>query len=116
MRCEEIRELLPAQEGRGEATLTVRRHLSRCPECRAELARYEALGSAMRSLESHTVEPPPGLAPALAAIPTRSGVVTGARRHVTRNRRAYAGGLAAIAVAGTGAVVWRARARRLAAA
>jgi hypothetical protein len=117
MRCEEIRELLPAYASRGEATLGVRRHLSRCPDCRAELGRYEALGTALRTLEAHTAEPPPGLARALAAIPAEANALTNVRRHVSRNRRAYAGSLAAVAVAGAaGTVLWRTRARRLAAA
>ena len=112
MRCDEVREELPAYAG-GEASLAVRRHLSTCADCRAELARYEELTSAMASLEAVTAEPPAGLKRALLAIPDEQTRVAQVRKHVARNRTAYLGGAGAVAVAAAGAVLLR---RRLAAA
>lgn len=116
MNCAEVREALPALRDGDEVGAEVRRHVSSCPGCAVELSRYEALVRGLASLERVTAEPPPGLAPALVAIPLR-GIHAGERlrAHVTRNRAAYLGGLA-VAVAGTAAstVLWRRR--RLAAA
>ncbi len=113
MRCEEVREVLPAYVRDGETSLTVRRHVSRCPQCKQELARYEALLGAMSSLESKVVEAPPLLKTALLAIPEKVGSVDAVRAHVVRNRNVYIGGAAAaVAVAGAaGALLWRSRRR-----
>jgi anti-sigma factor RsiW len=113
MRCEEVREVLPAYVRDGETSLTVRRHVARCPECKQELVRYEALLGAMSSLQSSVVEPPPALWAALVAIPKSAGSLQNVRAHVTRNRNVYLGGAAAaVAVAGTaGALLWRSRRR-----
>lgn len=117
MRCAEVREALPAYVRGGEASLAVRRHLSRCGPCRAELARYESLLSALGGLHKTTTEPPPGLAAILAAIPQRAGRLAGARSHVARNRNAYLGGAAVAALAGAaGTAIWRARRGRVAVA
>ncbi len=115
MRCEEIRELLPAYEAEQQPSLAVRRHLASCGDCRAELTAYKELGTGLRDLRAVTVDVPPALASSLASIPARAGVVDNVRVHVARNRVAYVGG--AVAVAGAlGATLWRVRSRRLAAA
>jgi hypothetical protein len=118
MRCEEVREILPAYARDGETSLTVRRHVSRCSECKKELARYESLLGAMASLETTVAEPPPGLRAALVAIPERNVSLDVVRAHLARNRNAYIGGAAAtVAVAGAvGAALWRSRRRGLATA
>lgn len=113
MRCPEVREALPAYARDGEVSLAVRRHLSRCRECKAELVRYEALLGSLRLLEPSTVEPPPSLARALAAIPGYPGRLEQARVHLARNRAAYVGGAIALAGAAAGAAVWRTRRGRL---
>jgi predicted anti-sigma-YlaC factor YlaD len=116
MRCEEIKEMLPAYSDDQRATLEIRRHLSRCPDCRAEVDRYEALTGGLRALASVTAEPPARLLEGLLDIPARRTRLDEARDHVTRNRGRYVGGVAgAAALAGTAALL-RARSRRLAAA
>jgi anti-sigma factor RsiW len=108
--------MLPAVVGEGDS-LSVRRHLARCPECRAELARYESLGAGYSALTEVTSEPPPGLLKALQAIPESGGRLADVRTHVARNRKAYAGGVAAVVGAGlAGAALWRSRSRRYATA
>ena len=124
MRCEEVREALPAYMNTDGIELRVRRHLSRCPECNAEFARYEALMGGLRTLQTVTAEPPAGLFGALVGIPARASRLHGARvraesarDHVARNRNAYISGGVVVAVAGAlGAALWRSRARRLATA
>jgi anti-sigma factor RsiW len=117
MKCAEIRELLPAHAGERDASLALRRHLSTCPDCREELARYEALLGALGSLATATAEPPAGLASALSAIPAQETPLRSLAGHLARNRRAYVGGTAmALAGAAAGAVLWRNKSRRLATA
>jgi hypothetical protein len=60
-------------------------------------------------LEMRTVEPPPGLERALAAIPSHAGRVESLRTHVARNRRAYLGGAAVVLAGAAGAVLVRRR-------
>ena len=120
MRCSEVREALPAYARDGYSSLSMRRHLAHCTECRAELARYERILGSLRQLEASPLDAPAGLAHALARIPEkanlsqtllwRAGAMTG---HVARNRLAYIGG-AGVALAGAvGAALWRTRSRRL---
>src|SRR3712207_3411263 len=94
MKCEEIREVLPAYADDPEATLTVRRHLSRCPECKAELARYDELLDGLAAMRSVAIEPPAGLDRWLAEIPNTHNRLEQVREHLARNKRAYAGGVA----------------------
>jgi hypothetical protein len=113
MKCAEMREALPAYVRDGEQSLAARRHLARCFDCRAELSSYENLLGALGDLQVSTLQPPPGLVHALAAIPSHPGRVETMRGHVARNRTAYLGG-AAVAVAGAaGAALWRSRKQRL---
>ena len=105
--------MLPAYLQDGEGSLAVRRHLSGCPDCRAELRRYEALAGGLSRLRSVAAEAPPSLKPALVSIPVSDNRVEAVRTHVARNRRTYAGA-AAVAFAGAaGALAWWSR-RRLA--
>jgi anti-sigma factor RsiW len=114
MKCEEVREMLPAVVGETDS-LAVRRHLARCPECRADAARYETLLTTTAKLQTFVAEPPPGLMASLQAIPQARGRFDEVRTHVVRNRKAYAGGAAAMVATGlAGALVWRTRSRRLA--
>jgi anti-sigma factor RsiW len=111
MRCEEVQEVLPAYVRDGETSLAVRRHVSRCPDCKQELARYEALLGAMSSLQSNVADAPPSVKAALLTIPDGTRSLDTVRAHVARNRNAYLGG-AAVAVAGAaGAILWRSRRR-----
>ena len=114
MRCEEMAELLPAYAVEPSGSLAVRRHLSRCPGCRAELARYRALERGLTALGGRTVPPPPGLLAAREDIPrAQSGALRQVALHLIRKRSAYAGGLALAGLAAvTGALVWRSRLRR----
>ena len=118
--CSEIREALPAYARDGFSSLSMRRHLARCSDCRAELSRYERLLGSLEELHSRPLEPPVGLVNSLARIPQeanlsetllwRAGAMTG---HLARNRLAYIGG-AGVALAGAvGAALWRTRSRRL---
>ncbi|MGH2735133.1 MAG: anti-sigma factor family protein [Actinomycetota bacterium] len=116
MKCTEIREMLPAYAGEREPSAAVRRHLGRCPDCAAELERYQDVLGALKLLEARPSEAPPGLVSTLAAIPQRAGRADHVRAHVNRNRRAYAGAGAALAGAVVGAVVLGRRRRAPAAA
>ena len=109
MRCAEIKEVLPAYADDPEATLAVRRHLSRCPDCKAELESYDTLLDGLASMRDVAVEPPPGLARSLAQIPRAANRVEQLRTHVARNRRAYVSGVAVALVGATGAALWRSR-------
>ncbi|MGH2787442.1 MAG: anti-sigma factor family protein [Actinomycetota bacterium] len=122
MRCQEVREMLPAYAGGDEVSLPVRRHLAECPDCRAEFAGYESMLADLRSLQAVTAQPPDGLRTALLAIPSATTPidaarvrVDSARAHVARNRKAYLGGLAVALAGAAGAAVWRSRARAAAA-
>lgn len=111
MRCEEVREVLPAYPRDGEVGLSVRRHLSRCEDCSGELARYQTLLQSLQAMRSQTSEPPRELLHQLAAIPYRADRVRQVRTHVVRNRNRYAAGVA-VAALGAGAAVWQTRRSR----
>ena len=113
MRCAEVKEMIPALARESEPTFAVRRHIGKCSGCQQELETYRNLVASLQTLESRTVEPPPGLAAQLIAIPKGASTVDHLRSHVTRNRAAYAGGAAAtVAVVGAaGALLWRNRER-----
>lgn len=123
MSCAEVRELLPAYARDRDASLSVRRHLSGCKDCRAELSRYEELLGAMASLRSVTAELPEANLAAIVGIPANPyrlqalrGVAGKTTELVASHRSAVLGGVAAAALAGAGALVWRQRARRIATA
>lgn len=113
--CDEIREELPAYVKDRGGSLAVRRHLSRCAECRTELARYDSMVELLGGLEMRTAEIPPGLAAQLAAIPSQASRAAAVRTHVARNRRAYLGGVAVVLAGAAGAAVLQRR-RRMATA
>ncbi len=112
MKCPEAREALPAHARDGHASLALRRHLSRCADCRAELARYELLLGSLAELRSVTAQPPARLFDALAAISRdasaaqtvlwRAGAMTG---HLSRNRAAYLSGLGVALAGAAGALL-----------
>ena len=114
MKCPEIREALPAYVEDRYGNLSVRRHLSRCEECRAELERYEALRSSLTEMRDVVAEVPPGLLATLVEVPHEGPAVQRVRTHVARNRGVYAGGLAVALVGAAGAALWRSRRARLA--
>ncbi|HWL65912.1 MAG TPA: zf-HC2 domain-containing protein [Actinomycetota bacterium] len=114
IRCEEVREMLPAY-AEDELTFPVRRHLGSCGDCRAELVRYEEIASGLSALATVQLNPPVGLLPALRSIPEESGRVDDLVGHFLRNRAAYLGGAAVVAAGAAGAALWRSR-RRLATA
>jgi anti-sigma factor RsiW len=116
MKCEEIREALPAYVKGGDVSLAVRRHLSRCQTCSAEAARYESLTNALGALETRPLEAPPGLARALTAIPRDQTRVDMLKSHVIRHRNAYLGGVAVAVAGAAGAALWHARRSQPAAA
>ena len=111
MSCAEIREMLPAFAGEHEESLEMRRHLAHCPECHAEFDRYREIVSDLGELVSRPIEPPAYLVASLKAIPeTDRSRVAAVRKHVAKNRAAYAGGVA-VALVGAGAALWRAKRR-----
>ena len=111
MNCAEVSEMLPAYAGAREQSLEMRRHLARCPACRAEFERYRSLATELGTLSSQALEPPAYLVAGLKAIPqTDTSRVAAVRKHVVRNRNAYAGGVT-VALLGAGAAVWRAKRR-----
>ncbi len=109
MNCAEVQAALPAYVGDPSSSLDLRRHLSRCAECRAELETYEAMRTGLTDLRAVSVEVPRGLVPNLMAIPTEASPTEFAKQHLKRNRRAYASGLALALAGGTAALVWRRR-------
>jgi len=113
MRCEEIRETLPAFADGYDESLAVRRHLSGCRDCRDELERYESLAAGMRSLAHETLPASPALVSALYEIPSQQARLEVVRSHLAEHRRAYVGGVAALAAAGVSALIWRSRKGRL---
>lgn len=114
IRCEEMRELLPAYADGGDASLSLRRHVSHCDGCRAELGRYEQMLNSLGALTATVAEPPPRLLSALQSIPSSETRIDQVRTHVVRNKTAYAGGAAlAFAGAAAGAALWRTRRSRL---
>ncbi|HEX2057219.1 MAG TPA: hypothetical protein VHI71_02520 [Actinomycetota bacterium] len=115
IRCEDLREALPELVEEPSLSLTVRRHLSRCPDCERDLEAYRSLRSATAQLATATAAPPPGLFDALVAIPSEGTRFEDVRAHVSRHRREYAAA-AAIALGATGAALWRSRRRGLATA
>ena len=116
MKCAEIREALPAYVEDRYGNLSVRRHLSRCDDCRGELERYEAVRSELVSMRDVVADVPPGLLATLTQIPHEEPAVQRVRTHVARNRGIYAGGLAVAVVGAAGAALWRSRRTRLAVA
>jgi hypothetical protein len=122
LKCSEVRELLPAYARDRAGSLNIRRHLSSCEDCRTELHRYEELIDAMGSLQHVTTEMPRAALSAILDIPsqptrleTLRDVAGKTSEAVSSHRSAVLGGVAAAALAGAGALVWRQR-RRLAAA
>ena len=115
MRCEEVREILPAYTRDGDAGLQVRRHLSRCDDCNTELVQYQTLFGSLAELRDYSVQPPPELVHQLSTIPYRRQSVDELRGHVVRNRNRYAAGVAVAAI-GAGAAVWKTRRTRSATA
>jgi predicted anti-sigma-YlaC factor YlaD len=111
MSCTVVREVLPAYVRDGDGSLSVRRHLSRCPDCRTDLTRYEDLLGSLASLESAVVEPPYALKASLLEIPSHGGRLENVRSHLTANRKVYVPAAAAVLVAGAaaGAALWKAR-------
>lgn len=113
MECAEVQAALPAYVGEPGSSLALRRHLSRCPECKAEFEAYESMLGGLVELRQVGAEVPRGLVASLVAIPESSSAAELAKKHITRNRRAYAGGLA-LAAGATAALVWRRRRMALA--
>lgn len=116
MKCAEIREALPAYVEDRDSDLAVRRHLSRCSECRAELEAYGSVRDALSEMRLVHAEPPPDLFGKLAGIPSDGPKVERVRTHVARHRNAYAGGVAVAVVGAAGAALWRSRRSRALAA
>lgn len=108
--CPEVCEQL-AGLGPHDLTLSLRRHVSRCDECRRELARYEDLKVALADLGAihPPVSPPASLRAALVSIPRQESPVARAAGHLGRYRSAYAGGAALAAAGLAGALLWRRR-------
>lgn len=116
MTCAQVQETIPAFMDHGSDSLEVRRHLARCPECKAELAAYEQLRVSLSAMESATVAPPRGLMTALIQIPGQANRVEQVRTHLARNRKQYIGGAAVLAAGALGAAALRTRSRRIATA
>jgi hypothetical protein len=115
MKCQEMREILPAYVRDAEQSLEAKRHLSRCEDCRAELRRYETMLWRLGEMRSQPAgDVPAGLLASLVAIPNRETRIDVMKSHVARNRKVYAGAAAAlvgVAGAAVGATALRNRGR-----
>jgi hypothetical protein len=115
MKCQEMREILPAYARDAERSLEAKRHLSRCEDCRAELRRYETMLWGLGEMRSQPAgDVPAGLLASLVAIPNRETRIDVMKAHVARNRKVYAGAAAAlvgVAGAAVGAAALRNRGR-----
>ena len=116
MSCAAVREVLPAYVRDGDGSLSVRRHLSRCTACRADLTHYEHLLASLTAMESAVAGAPAGLRASLLEIPARSGRIETVRAHVAENRKAYVSGAAVLLAGAAGAALWKSRGRRFATA
>jgi predicted anti-sigma-YlaC factor YlaD len=116
--CRETQAQLPvvlAGELTGWSGRVVRRHVRRCPECSAELARQEQVAAALRTLKTAAPEPPPELLEGIlgrtskpglrgrAAVPAR-GAISGAKPHLSVAFLT----VGAVATTGLGWAAWRA--------
>ena len=109
MSCAAVKEILPAYVREGDGSLSVRRHLSRCTDCRSDLSHYEELLGALSAMEAATARVPRGLTASLISIPAHGGRLETMRSHVNDNRKAYLSGAAVLVAGALGAVVWKAR-------
>lgn len=115
--CREAQSQLPAMlagELSGWAERVVRRHVRRCPDCAAELARQQEVSVGLSALKESTPEPPPDLLAGLleqarkpglrgrAAVPAR-GAVSGARPELSVAFLT----VGALATTGLGWAAWR---------
>ncbi len=110
MNCDLVKEQLPAYLDLTEPDLSIRRHLSRCEGCRDELAKLDSIKREMAKMVEVTSEPPAALLASLEQIASTQKVTEVVRGHMTRNRRAYLGGVAVLAGAAGAAVLFRRRA------
>ena len=109
MSCAAVKEILPAYVREGDGSLSVRRHLSRCTDCRSDLSHYEELLGALSAMEAATARVPRGLTASLISIPSRAGRLETMRSHVNDNRKAYLSGAAVLVAGALGAAVWKSR-------
>lgn len=119
MRCEEVRELLPAYVDPGlHAAGEIDVHLASCVDCTEKLAGYRRMMAGLAGLRDRGEEPDPELLDrTLALIPPPSFVarlVGSAQTHPVITTVASIGGVAVGATAA--ALVWRARRRSAASA
>lgn len=110
MTCAEMQESLPAYADGEGVTLSMRRHLSRCPECRGELERYTAILSGAKEMRAKHAEVPEALFESLVSIPASGGSLEALRVQLVKNRKVVIGGAAVAAVGAAGAaLLWRKR-------
>lgn len=109
MTCASVKEVLPAYVRDGDGSLSVRRHLSRCTDCRTDLTHYEDLLGRLSSMEAATAEVPFALKASLLDIPSRMGRIETVRSHVTENRKAYLSGAAVLVAGAVGAAILKSR-------
>ena len=115
--CREAQSQLAALlsgELTGWSERVVRRHIKRCPDCTAALARQERVQSGLSALKTRAPEPPPELLEGLlqqankpglrgrAAVPAR-GAVSGARPALSIGFLT----VGALATTGAGYAAWR---------
>ena len=109
MTCTTVKEVLPAYVRDGDGSLSVRRHLSRCADCRTDLSQYEHLIDSLSAMEAATAEVPFALKASLLDIPSPSSRLETVRSHVAENRRTYLSGAAVVVAGVVGAAVWKSR-------
>ncbi|MGQ0742940.1 MAG: hypothetical protein ACT4OS_01095 [Acidimicrobiales bacterium] len=100
-------------DGDNVADLELRRHVSDCPRCQAEVAQYRRLLKVVRQLRTEVIEPTPGLFPDILAALEEASERQAIGSLLSGRRGAYVGGLAVATAAGAAsAMVLATRSRR----
>ena len=114
MRCEEVRELLPAYlDGEAARQAEIDAHLAWCANCRRELAGYRSMVRSLAALRERGAHPAPQLVERLVALIPAPSLLDRVRFNVYDHPGWYAA--ASLAAAAVAAFLLRRRARERAA-
>lgn len=115
MNCADMKDALSDFNESGLIGLTViQDHLTSCPDCRAELARFDELQAALGSLPDHSLEPPSWLEGSITETIQQKAARIAALRQLERQvrRPGVVTGGALMAAGIAGALLFRSKRRR----